>query len=175
MARRAQRRSGFTLIELMIVVAIVGILAAIAIPQYTRFQLKSKSAEAKSNLSGVRAAEAAFFAEFGAYAAAGQTPASLPGDLPVAFSPVTAGFLQLGFEPEGRVFFALAVAVSADRTGYTAEAAGDLDGDGAPQYWAYPSPTSDGNIVPAAMGCDVGNLAPHHLGPCGTDHGQSIF
>jgi type IV pilus assembly protein PilA len=175
MARRARRHSGFTLIELTIVIAIVGVLAAIAIPQYMRFQLKSKTAEAKSSLAAIRAAEAAHYAEFTAYVAAGQTPASIPGDAPVAFSPATAGFVELGFQPEGRVFFALAVAVSADGTGYTAEAAGDLDADGTPQYWAYPAPASDGNIVPGPIGCDVGNLAPHHIGPCGSDHGQSVF
>lgn len=47
------REKGFTLIELMIVVAILGILAAIAIPNFMRFQAKSKQSEAKTNLGAI--------------------------------------------------------------------------------------------------------------------------
>jgi type IV pilus assembly protein PilA len=56
-------QKGFTLIELMIVVAIIGILAAIAIPNFLRFQAKSKQSEAKTNLGGIFTAETAYFAE----------------------------------------------------------------------------------------------------------------
>jgi type IV pilus assembly protein PilA len=58
---------GFTLIELMIVVAIIGILAAIAIPNYMKYQAKAKQSEAKSNLNGIFTVEMSYFAEHSSF------------------------------------------------------------------------------------------------------------
>mgnify|MGYP002864882039 CR=1 FL=1 len=61
-------KKGFTLIELMIVVAIIGILAAIAIPNFLKFQAKSKQSEAKVNLKAIYVAETGYFGENNIYA-----------------------------------------------------------------------------------------------------------
>src|SRR5258705_5028655 len=79
------RKGGFTLIELMIVVAIIGILAAIAIPNFLRFQLKAKSSEGKTNLAAIRTAEQSYYSEFGRYVSASQSPAAPGGTSKIAF------------------------------------------------------------------------------------------
>lgn len=58
---------GFTLIELMIVVAIIGILAAIAIPNFIKFQARAKQSEPKANLKSLFTSQRAFFAERDTY------------------------------------------------------------------------------------------------------------
>jgi len=65
--KRLQGQQGFTLIELMIVVAIIGILAAIAIPNFLQYQLKSRQSEAKTNLQAIKTSEVSFNAERGCY------------------------------------------------------------------------------------------------------------
>jgi type IV pilus assembly protein PilA len=67
MFKQLKGQKGFTLIELMIVVAIIGILAAIAIPNFLTYQLKSRQAEAKTNLQAIKTSEIAFQAERGCY------------------------------------------------------------------------------------------------------------
>ncbi len=67
MIKSWRRQEGFTLIELMIVVAIIGILAAIAIPNFLQYQLKSRQSEVKTNLQSIKTSEVAFQGERGCY------------------------------------------------------------------------------------------------------------
>lgn len=65
--KTVRNTKGFSLIELMIVVAIIGILATIAVPNFTKFQNRAKQAEARANLSAIYSAHKAFFAEWNQY------------------------------------------------------------------------------------------------------------
>ncbi|TQE98452.1 MAG: prepilin-type N-terminal cleavage/methylation domain-containing protein [Spiribacter salinus] len=73
-----QKNQGFTLIELMIVVAIIGILAAIAIPQYQDYTIRSQVSEGPSLASGAKTAMSEFYANKGEFASANASY-GLPG------------------------------------------------------------------------------------------------
>lgn len=60
---------GFTLIELMVVVVIIGILASLAIPQYTKTVERSHQSEAITNLGIIRGAQLRYYAEYNEYTA----------------------------------------------------------------------------------------------------------
>ena len=59
---------GFTLIELMIVIAIIGILAAIAIPQFSAYRTRSYNSAAQSDVRNVATAEEAYYVDHSSYA-----------------------------------------------------------------------------------------------------------
>jgi type IV pilus assembly protein PilA len=133
MCKAFRKQEGFTLIELMIVVAIIGILAAIAIPNFLTYQMKSRQAEAKTNLGAIRTSELSFSAEKGCYLGVATWPTAAPfppapgaKTTPVAWAPLGVGpapsvagtnfcanpggvstgtFADIGFAASGNVMF----------------------------------------------------------------------
>ncbi len=157
---RARRRAAFSLVELMTVVLITGILAAIAIPTFQGYVYKSRTSEAVHFLGVIKLKQEGFRSEFGSYAAGVAAPVdparitftptgSMRGQ-PELF-PATAEFTTLGARPPGPVRFAYgwaagtpanAAAVRLDQPPYdvpapfdhyfVAQAVSDLDGNGTP-------------------------------------------
>ena len=130
------RIKGFTLIELMIVVAIIGILAMIGVPSYNRYVAKAKRAEAYMNLSSIYAAEKAYWAEHGTYSAQLNGPGGIGWDPQAATTNYTYGFgssVVTGKLPGSSADMSQAYA---DQNGFLALAVADIDGDGQPDILA---------------------------------------
>ncbi len=112
--RTLKSQAGFSLIELMIVVAIIGILASIAVPNFQKFQRKAKQTEGKGLLASIYTAEKSFSSEWNTYVAcvpeigvtadgkgfyssgfATQTTKTATGSaLPVAGCPIASQFVK---------------------------------------------------------------------------------
>jgi type IV pilus assembly protein PilA len=136
MLSKLRSKKGFTLIELMIVVAIIGILAAIAIPNFLRFQAKSKQSEAKTNLGGIFTAETSYFAETNAYQDIGVISwAPIGSSVRYAYA-LSASGPTMGDNSAANVSAAQAVA-SFDNTLFTfvAGAGGNVDNDNTVDVW----------------------------------------
>ena len=130
-------QKGFTLIELMIVVAIIGILAAIAIPNFMRFQAKSKQSEAKSNLGAIGTTAEAYRAEhesyFTTFGSLGWVPV---GNLRYTyFYSAATDKTDNTVPPSGGCNMAAPANIGAVERAFTAGATGDVDKDTVCDQW----------------------------------------
>ncbi len=132
MFNRIKNEKGFTLIELMIVVAIIGILAAVAIPNFLKYQAKSMQSEARVLLSGVYTSEVAYFAENNSYG-------TWNGDFTAGGAGITND--QIGFAPAGTPRYylgintAVVVAAAGVPASFVTTTSANLDSDVALDRW----------------------------------------
>lgn len=146
-ARRSQ--AGFTLIELMITVGILGILAAIAIPTFIQYQARARQSEAKTSLSAIYMGQHAYWIEnlrYGSigeirYVIAGRTRYTYRSGAAGAGGGTNANVTNPGstqdtinanggtIEPEG------AIVAASSLSSFTATAAGNVDGDATVDRW----------------------------------------
>ncbi len=189
------REKGFTLIELMVVVVILGVLAAIAIPFYNNYIFRSRSAEATVNINGIRTLEESWFAENNAYCdtvgdcnpsvTGNQTccvaaPGGAPGKQTRNWTGAqVTNWGTLGFAPTGAsTYYTYSVNTACPATiigvcnaRLTIGAEGDLDGDGNRHTFAYA--TGTGAVLDPTTGFQT-NITPATFGTI-AEGGTGVF
>jgi prepilin-type N-terminal cleavage/methylation domain-containing protein len=138
------KKRGFTLLELCFVVGIIGILAAIAIPNYSVYQHRARSTEALIALESIGYLQRVRVLELGETIACEAQPAALPTSEGANFV-ATEAWKDLGFKMMGRVRFQYEVEKRGDKS-FIARARADLDGDGEPSEY-----TLDGDTLVIAQ------------------------
>ena len=114
---------GFTLIELMIVVVIIGVLSALAIPRFFRAATKSKQSEAREVLKQVYTMQRAYFVEHETYTLNGVTASAAA---PTAFSSIAIEIM-----PSARYTYVM----TATATTFSCVATANLDDDAIIDTW----------------------------------------
>ena len=182
-------RAGFTIIERMLSVGIVGLLAALAIPTLMRFQLRAKLTEGRRNIAAIRASEETYCAEMGVSASAVPVLPVAVGTLqaPWVLAPSDPhGFNEIGFTPEGPLYFQLGVVTGHIGLALAIAARSDVDGNGLDSTGgcAKPIPGTGTGIVgpfgtcPATGVLDPDTRAPnrlHLVAPCTPDSGIRAY
>jgi prepilin-type N-terminal cleavage/methylation domain-containing protein len=162
MSIQSRKKAGFTLVELLIVVALIGVLSAIAIPNFLMYQARSRRSEAFVNVAGIARAQKSYFAErdtFHDSVGSWPDPTLLPGGVLTTKkmtwdSDSEDAFGELGWHPEGKVFYSyesttplIVPGLSKNCTCslcFTATAYGDVDGDGLVSALMYVEPEEGG-------------------------------
>ena len=177
MRRLRTRRGGFTLIELMITVAIIGILASMAIPQFFQYQWRSKRGEALTNVEAIVKNEIAFFGANGSFWGAAPMPAGAPGPGKRNWDALSqAEYGGLGYEPEGSVVYSYevnnlaadcgcGVGANGEALCFTASAYGDLDGDNSLAVVSYFYTDPTGNTCVTGIGTNPPPINPNTGNP----------
>jgi prepilin-type N-terminal cleavage/methylation domain-containing protein len=150
--------AGFTLVELMIVVVILGILAAVAIPAFTRYVKRSKTSEATGNISKIYQGEVSYFNQsseqsVASFASAALVPNAVPsaskfGAQPTNFT-TNAGWSAIGFSVDSPLYYAYSAAASA--SDFNAIAIGNIDGDGSNSTFSRAAQLNAGEIQGAQI------------------------
>ena len=131
-----RQQKGFTLIELMITVAVIGILAAVALPSYNQYVARAKRAEARAEVLRAEGWMERYFTENNRYSSTAAAPTTNP----------TAFTTNFGTVPKsGTAYYNISLTVSS--TGYTITATrtGSMASDGCGDY----TKTNTGSLTPS--------------------------
>lgn len=120
---------GFTLIELLLVILIMSILSAIAIPTYKKFSYNARESEARESLGVIKSCQESYKAEYDHYLTCSPYPATVPAATSIPWNSGNADFFAIGFDPSGNVRYQYSVFGVTGGVAYSAQAEGNLDGD----------------------------------------------